>query len=481
VVIPGTRDQFRTVREYLRDRYNEEIVAAALGVASVRQFGDRPDGTPIRDPLVKLFFGGAAVLIGDLRPVLPADVAESMSRMGLLRTEGDRAWSPVMIYPTRGIHLISDRFTGVDGSPAGNDREFVYFALTPNTQAYLDTLPDDRCGSFLDIGGGCGAGALLQARVTGTSWSTDISERCTLYAEFNRLLNNIENVRIEQGSLYEPAAERTFDRIGCHPPYDMTQGTPWVFADGGADGEFVIRGAVAGLPRYLNEGGEFIALFRAADCAGKPLEIRVREWLGDAHDAFDLALVERDSSTAQEHAFASAMSAGGDASVYRACMEQYTRMQVERLVYCSLLIRRKQVAAPPLTLRRRMGKTVESAELRWLLAWERAAPELDISAATFRVSPDIEVVVKHRARYGRLQPANYRLVSLSPFSDEAECPQWVALLISEFDGQKTASEIFEQMRRNGPIERHQFSAAVKRLLSLGVLQPASGSSITSSS
>jgi hypothetical protein len=128
-----------------------------------------------------------------------------------------------------------------------------------------------------------------------------------------------------------------------------------------------------------------------------------------------------------------------------------------------------------------MGRSLSYAELRWLFEWERTAPEMDISAATFRLSPDVEVVVKHRSQYGRLQPVDYRLVTSSPFSSEAECPQWVALLISEFDGRKTASEIFEEMRRNGPIEGHQFSAAVKRLVSLGVLQPASGSRITSSS
>jgi hypothetical protein len=175
------------------------------------------------------------------------------------------------------------------------------------------------------------------------------------------------------------------------------------------------------------------------------------------------------------------MSLGGDASVFRACIEQYDRMQVEQLVYCSLLIRRKEVASPALTLRRRMGKSAGYSELRWLLEWERSAPEFDVSPATFRLSPDVEVVVRHRARFGKLQAADYKLVTSTPFADEADCPQWVALLISEFDGEKTAAEVFDQMRQNGPIQRNQFSAAVKRLVSLGVLQPASGSRITSSS
>ena len=477
----GTFGQFRIVREFLSDRYSEEIVAAGLGVASVRAFAERPEGRPVRDVLVRLFFAGAAVPVSELRAVLPADVAEAMNRMGLLCLKGDHAWAPVTLYPSRGLHLVSDRFTNVDGSPAGGDREFVYFALTANTQTYLDTLSDDLCGSFLDIGGGCGAGALAQSPYADECWSTDISERCSLYAEFNRRLNGIDNVHTATGSLYQPVRGRTFDRIGCHPPYDLTPGTPWVFADGGADGEFVIRGAISGLPEHLNRGGEFVGLFRAADCAGNPLEMRIREWLGEDHADFDLALVVRDSSTPQEHAFTSAMSAGGDAEVYRACMEPYEQMNVERLVYCSVLICRQEIASAPLTLRRRMGQRLGYSELRWLLEWERTAPDLDVSGTTFLVSPDVDVVVRHRAQFGRLQAADYRLVSSSPFSEESECPEWVALLISEFDGQKTAAEVFESMRRNGPVQRAQFSAAVKRLISLGVLQPASGSRITSSS
>jgi hypothetical protein len=149
VITLGTSEQFRIVREYLQYRYSEDIVAAALGVASVRQFDQRPEGKPIRDALVRLLFAGAAVPLSEARPVIPSEVGEAMAVMGLLRVEGGRVWSPVMLYPMRGLHLVSDRFTNVDGSSASGDREFVYFALTPNSQSFLDTLPDDRCDFWI--------------------------------------------------------------------------------------------------------------------------------------------------------------------------------------------------------------------------------------------------------------------------------------------------------------------------------------------
>lgn len=467
-------DAFQRVRRFLRERYSEEIVAAALGVASVREFDQRKERQPIRDPLVRLFFAGAAVPFHEIRPSLPTDVAADMSDMGLIRASGGIVSAPIVLYPFFDLHLISDSFLNADGTKTDRDREFVYFALTANTLNYVDSLPDDSTGSFLDVGGGCGAAALLQAPLVSECWSSDISGRCTLYAEFNRRLNDIPNVNAVEGSLYDPVKNRRFDRIGCHPPYDMTAVTPWEFADGGDDGEFVIRGTISGLGEHLAPGGDFVALFRAADRRGRPLEVRVREWLGEAEAEFDIALVVRDVIFPEEHAFSCVMSLSGGFDLFKTCMERYRQMEVEKLVYCSLLIRRRDSSAPPLTLRRTMGRHAGFAEMRWLLDWERSAPATDILPSTFRVSPEIELVVKHRTRNGHLQPVDYSVVTSAPFRDEADCPQWLALLISEFDGHRTAAEIYESMRSTTPLQPQHFTMAVKRLISLGVLQPGSG-------
>jgi SAM-dependent methyltransferase len=468
----GTDEQFGVLREFLRTRYSEEIVSAAMGIPRIADFDKRDPRQPIRDTLVRFFFGGAAVPIGEFHQAVPGPALDAMRSLGLIERSGaDRVFCPLILYPTHGLFLISDRFMGPDGQPASGDREFVYFALTANTQSYFAMLPERPCEAFLDVGAGCGAAALAQAQwARTTSCATDISERSTEFARFNARLNGVTNVECLQGSLLEPVEGRTFDRIGCHPPYDLSSSSPWTFADGGADGEFVIRGTIAGLPAHLAPGGEFFALFRGGDREGQPLESRIREWLGERNQDFDIALVVRGIVPVQDYVIGSILSTSHDFKLYETYVERFRELRVEQLVYSSLLIRRKTQAGTPLTLRRQAGVQCTAAELEWLLDWETALPQLDMGGTIIMAAPDAELTIRHRPANGEMRPANYRLRANTPFTEELECPEWVAMLVSQCAAPKPSEQLFNDMRQQSPLNAEQFSAAVKRLVSAGVLR-----------
>lgn len=477
----GTWEQFQNLRDFLRSRFSEEIVSAALGVPRIRDFDKRDPRSPIRDPLVRFLFAGAAVPIVELHRAIPAPALDAMGRLGLIAQSGDHVWCPFILYPTYGLHLLSDRFMNPDGTPRAGEREFVYFALTPNTQTYLDMLPEHGCEAFLDVGAGCGAAALTQARVARCSVAADISPRSTSFAQFNARLNDLSNAECVTGSLYEPTGSRMFDRIGCHPPYDLSSTSPWTFADGGDDGEFVIRGTIAGLPDHLAPGGEFYALFRGGDREAAPLEHRVREWLGERHAEFDIALAVRGIVRVEDYAISSILSTTHDFHLYESYLERFAALQVRQLVYSNLLVRRRRTAGPPLTIRRDAGARCTFVELGWLLDWERIAPQFDLAGTFLVASPDMEMLVRHRALHGDLRPTDYRLVARTPFPCEMDCPEWVALVVARCAVPKPAEQVYQETREQTPVSPDQFSAAVKRLISAGVLQVASGSRMTSSS
>ena len=470
----GRDDQFLLIRNYLRERYTDEFVAAALGVRSLVEFTDRDPRRQVRDPLTRLFFAGAAVPLTDVRAAIPAPVLDAFGSLGLLRFADDQnryLWCTVVLYPLGGLHFISDRMVFPDGSPM-SDREFVYFALTPNTLRYLNTLPEHASESFLDVGSGCGAAALLQSRYAAHCVASDISPKSSVYAEFNRRLNGIANVEVVQGSIYEAVGDRQFSLIGCHPPYDLSTTVKWTFADGGDDGEMVIRATVQGLSKHLAPGGEFIAQFRAADCANAPLEQRLRSWLGDRQSEFDVVVVVRETSTVNEHLFEAVLKADAGLDVYHSCMKRFSERAVQQLVYGSVLIRRKQFGSAPATVRKSVGRRCGYAELRWALDAEQARGPIDLESAVLRVSPDVEIDVKHRvAESGHLIPADYKLICSTPFQEELPCSQWLAMLLSEFDGRRTALDVLHRMRQHGSVEPAQFDAAVQRLVAMGVLRP----------
>jgi hypothetical protein len=233
----------------------------------------------------------------------------------------------------------------------------------------------------------------------------------------------------------------------------------------------VIRSTIAGIPDHLAPGGEFIALFRAADCANAPLEHRVRSWLGERNAEFDVVLVVRETSTVHEHLFNAVTKAGAGLDVYQAGIERFSERGVQQLVYGSVLIRRKLFGSAPATVRKQAGRTCEYSELRWALDSEQSTARVDLETAVLRVSPDVEIQVRHRVvQSGHLQPADYTLIASSPFREELPCSQWLAMLLSEFDARRTGAEVFERMRRNGPVEPRQFEGAVHRLIAMGVLR-----------
>ena len=108
-------------------------------------------------------------------------------------------------------------------------------------------------GGTLDIGCGSGTLALLLAPATGT----DINPRAIELARLNAEVNGIDDVEFRLGSLYEPVASETFNRIVSQPPYiPQPADTPrHLFLHGGVRGDELAREIVAGLPSHLAPQG----------------------------------------------------------------------------------------------------------------------------------------------------------------------------------------------------------------------------------
>ena len=143
--------------------------------------------------------------------------------------------------PSGRFFIVSDRWIAPDGKDFEAPDDFVYPAITPNTTDFLATLPVTPCDSFLELCSGTGAVALAASGYAKKSWAIDITERSTQMAEFNRLLNGLDNVTVLKGNLYEGVEDLKFDRIVAHPPYMPVLRPAQIFYDGGADGEQITR------------------------------------------------------------------------------------------------------------------------------------------------------------------------------------------------------------------------------------------------
>jgi SAM-dependent methyltransferase len=478
----GSDAEFRRAGEFLRQHYTETMLTAEFGVASIFDFHERKTGVALRSTLARLFFGGAAVSPKDMAAAIPDEILHDLMSLGLIETSAGQYTCPVLLYPIRGVLVASDRLAslldtsgaGVPATglpdPSAVPRDFVYLALTTRTKTFLESLPERPCDALLDIGAGSGAAALIASRYSKKCWASDISARSTLFATFNGRLNGITNFHAVEGSLYEPVTGLTFDRIVCHPPYDPSLTDLWTFCDGGYDGEFVLKGAIAGLGAHLRPGGQFYAQARGGDRKDHPLEQRMREWLGDAHTEFDIAIVVRDIVQPEEYAIGSVMTMSRRMEDYEAYMKRFKEFELERLVYCNMLIERKTEESDPLTLRRSLGKTCTSAELEWLIRSQRELPALRLEGCTPVMASGLQLLVRHHFESGELRPVEYLVGTTAPFSEDVSCPPWVARLVAACDGKHTSEQIYAYLREQGPIQPHEFEAALKRLIAIGAVE-----------
>jgi SAM-dependent methyltransferase len=426
------------------------------------------------DLLIRLFLESEP-LHRDIARTLPLDL---LSTLGLIANHAtDLLSGTVMLHPLRELYIVSDRPTPIEGTHVRPPDDFVYPAMIPNTQLFLDLIPPAPCDAFLDLCAGTGIAALLAARDSAAhAYSYDITERSTVFAEFNRRLNGIANVTAAQGDLYEPAADLTFDRIVAHPPYVPVYRPNLIFDSGGQDGEQITRRIVEGLPRYLRPGGRFYALTMGSD-RDQPFEHRLREWLGPAETDFDVAFVKRITRTPREWAAESVISKKGavaDIPNWRAFFEN---LHVQALVYGLVMIQRRAQLRPVFTVRRQIGPRTGPAEHAWLFDWETAAvshPATWALAWKPRAVPGIRLRVDHNFENGDWIPDKYLLETEYPFNSELPAQAWTAHLFTRADGSRTTAELLDQLKADGALHPETpptaFAEMLATLISGGFLQ-----------
>lgn len=138
--------------------------------------------------------------------------------------------------------------------------ETVY---TPAEDSYMlaENLLINKGQSVLEIGTGSGIVAMYASKLTDNVTATDINYNAIELAEKNFKANNIENIELIFGNLFEPVKDRKFDVILFNTPYLPTENDEilnddlnYAF-DGGLDGRKVIDIFLNEVKNHLNDGG----------------------------------------------------------------------------------------------------------------------------------------------------------------------------------------------------------------------------------
>ena len=481
----GTDADFAALRQLIGESdYTGEAILKRLSIESVESYCAPPEGgRAIQDSLdamIAMFFDCGFVEESKLAAALPPETVPLLDRLGLLVRDPaprGKVFASASILPAYGVWIVCDRGAAPDGSRTPYPPDVVYPPVFETTKRFIGELPSTPCDTLLDLGTGTGIAGLLAARDARHVWATDVTDRAVRFTEFNRRLAGMENMTVGKGDLYEPVVGLTFDRIVIHPPYvpAKVRRSDHVFAVSGDDGEQIIRRTVEGLPQYLRPGGRFYSLQVATDREGEDFEERVRKWLGDFEQEFDVMLAVHSRRTTAEYL---SHDQGRLVEESRNWLELWERTRTTFMLYATLLIERHTEARRALTRRSPRGAGYTGRDLEWLLDWLKAISRPDHVEMLLDCRPlgrpENELLVVHRLRDGAFRRAEFRLEIPGPFLLNLRCEDWLTQIIPECDGVRTWREHFERAKRDNlirddvPIE--EFAKGLGVLVAVGALK-----------
>jgi hypothetical protein len=427
--------------------------------------------------LLRWFWLGAPQDAAAAAELVPSWFLELALSCGMLRREGDRLLSQVMLFPMDGFLAACDHTSKIDVS----DPEFV---LWPNPTSKLLSRFTVRRHSraTLDLGTGNALQALAAASHSDHVVATDLNPRAVAYAKFSAQLNDVPNIECLAGDGFEPVAGQKFDLIVSNPPFFIRPAGGYLFCDNPMDLDHLCRRFVKEAPAYLHEGGYFQLLCEWAQVRGQSWQERVSEWIeGTGCDAWVLMGHSQDPSEYAQHRISeTAASPERDPEQYASYMAYYRERKVEA-IHDGIIAMRKRSGKNWLLLEE-VAETPKDPFGEFVLGIFSArdflrahASDDQFAAVKPRLSPHARLEQFFQPGEGQWHPAslNLRLTKGLPFFVGLQPP--VAGFLAAFDGNRAVAEVIEGFARqvDAPFEKVQSECLgiIRRLMERGFLLP----------
>ena len=477
----GTAAQFEALRGFLADsEYTQQRICEKLGLGSANNLDlitlTQALSEAVRAPgalntAIRLFLLGESVSVAELESHIPGRAWAALNALGLIQEFPDdksRCFSSVALYPVANLFIVSDRWSDPDYKPMKSFPDVVYPALTKGTREFLRFLPTTPCGEFLEVCGGSGIAALVASPYAQRTVSSDITERSTRFAEFNIRLNGVGNVSAIQGDMYGAVHGRTFDRIAAHPPYMPVLRPAEIYYDGGEDGEQLTRRIVEGLPQHLNRGGRLYCRTLATDRKESSFEKRVRRWLGDSENEFDIALFIAKNLQPAQFATDSAIRKGTGQTEVLQWKALFEKLEVQELLITVVVVQRRASERPVFTIRRSLSDDADSVATENVLRWETQAVDPRCAENILALAPvastHTQLIVRHRLESGEFAPKDFNLTTDYPFLMDCPIQPWMGYLVSRCDGSRSIKQLFLECKEAGWIQPDTPAAAFASLV-----------------
>ena len=436
--------------------------------------------------LAKVFLLGTEVDASALRAALQPLDLRAAADLGLIATDGSRAWARARLVPHGEYYIASDADRAQ--SPGAS------YDHVPGIQAPSVTLAKlavrRQVVTALDLGTGCGIQALLAAKHSERVVATDVSSRALGFARFNARLNGVDNVELRLGDGFEAVSGEQFDLIVSNPPYVISPDTAYAYRDSGLEGDELCRRIVGSLPDFLAEGGfAHVLVSWAQEPDGDSAE-PLRSWVDER--GCDAWLLHYKTEDALTHAANWLRPLGEEDPVsYEQALDRWLeylrRLEIEAIGYGAVVLRRRSRSRNWVHADRLPLDRLEPASEHTLRVFaahdylEGLAEDAKLLDGAFELTEHHRLEQTIAAREGGLSVDAQTLVLLDGLAFRVGLDRYTAALLPHFDGARPLREVLARARqtlRLDEAEEEQFDEAAlpvaRRLLELGFLSVPSG-------
>lgn len=295
------------VREAWGALADEALVRGLRGPA-LRALAGREDAVAV---LARLLLLGVPQPVGPVDAALPRVGSAGLVALGMAAHSDGELRPLVLVHPqqfedadgTVEWWIVSDLDEAALGGALPEDHVLGVGGASLTLAGLQVPTPAER---VLDVGCGCGIQSLRARRIAAAAVATDISERALRFTRLTALLNGVDGIEVRHGSLFEPVAGESFDRVVSNPPFVITPraaGIPsYDYRDGGLVGDELVAAFIGGVGDVLAPGGVAQLLGNWETRGGMPGLDRVRAWVEASAVPLDAWVIERETLDPLEYA-----------------------------------------------------------------------------------------------------------------------------------------------------------------------------------
>lgn len=440
--------------EALRDAWGaaaDDAIARGLRSPASRALGARDDALAVLGRLLVL---GMPEGVWTVDRALARTGAHGLAALGLASIVGDEVRPTAVLRPQSYADatgsgqwwIASDLDEAALGGPLPEDHVLGVGGASLTLAGLQLPTPAER---GLDVGAGCGIQALRARAHVGHVVATDVSPRALWFTQLNALLNGVDGIETRHGSLFEPVAGETFDRIVSNPPFVITprvSGVPaYEYRDGGMVGDDLVAAFVSGVGAHLAPGGVAQLLGNWETRDGVAGLDRVREWVEASPVPLDAWIVEREALDPLSYAELWVRDGGtlpgtsGFVRLVDAWLDDFGARGVSEVGFGYLLLRRPASGSTTLARYERLhtalpGDGVGGHLAEALAAHDRsvALDDVGLAASVLVVTPDVTEARHHLP--GEEHPAVIELRQGGGFGRSLSIDPGLAALVGACDG-----------------------------------------------